>query len=601
MKQFIETKVSIRDALPLDAPKVRYPGFKQETVLLKKGTKRMKKGTPLPCDILLERDVEIILRDGTKIYADVFRPPHLDNVPSIMAISPYGKQLGGQWLDDVPFRAGVPQNATSRLERFEGPDPAYWVDKGYAIINPDARGSYMSEGIIQYFGTQYAEDGYDIIEWIARQEWSNKKVGMSGNSWLAISQWFIASLRPPHLCAIAPWEGLNDCLREIATRGGVPMPEFIEMLSNTFAGHNGIEDPVDFFIKHPTINEQWNDKIVNLSEITAPAYVVASYTNGIHTYGTLEGYQKISSTDKWLRIHNTGEWDDYYNPENIEDIRLFFDYYLNAKDNNWPQTPKVRLSVLNPGGKDIVNRPESEYPLARTELKKLYLDNNRHQMVDEQPENNKSVVYNSSYSRSRVIFKYKFSKTTEINGPIKVKIWASSLDSNDLDLHLKLTKLNKFGKKIISISLFEAASNGYIRASYRKLDENQSLDNKPFLAMDEIQKLKHGEIVPLEILLWPIGLHFNKGEYMQLTIRPYKSGNDRIASLPFGSSKLKIPRDTFTYDPNDKDIEFKTLGGNHKQIPESRKNVELPTDINTGKHAIYTGGEYDSYIIIPVV
>lgn len=125
----------------------------------------------------------------------------------IIAMSPYGKEIGSQWLDDTRNHAGIPMEATSGLQKFEAPDPAYWCNHGYAIINPDVRGSYNSEGIILFFGSDYGRDGADIIEWAAKQAWSNGKIGMSGNSWLAISQWFTAAQHPEHLAAIAPWEG----------------------------------------------------------------------------------------------------------------------------------------------------------------------------------------------------------------------------------------------------------------------------------------------------------------------------------------------------------------------------------------------------------
>lgn len=122
-------------------------------------------------------------------------------MPALLAWSPYGKEVGGQMLDDVPMRSGVPLSATSGLEKFEGPDPAYWVAHGYAVINPDKRGAYKSEGNILYWGHEDALDGRDVIEWIAGQDWSNGKVGMTGNSWLTVSQWFIAaenqSISPP--------------------------------------------------------------------------------------------------------------------------------------------------------------------------------------------------------------------------------------------------------------------------------------------------------------------------------------------------------------------------------------------------------------------
>ena len=197
--------VPVREAHPVTADRVRYPGFKPERLLLKKGSIRSKGYMPLPCDIIMERDVEIILRDGTKIYTDVFRPADDKKHSALLAVSPYGKEIGGQWLDDIPGRSGVPKSATSGLHKFEGPDPAYWCNHGYAVVNPDLRGANRSEGVILYFGHQYGIDGCDIIDWIAQQPWSNENVGMSGNSWLAISQWFVAAERPRNLKAIAPW------------------------------------------------------------------------------------------------------------------------------------------------------------------------------------------------------------------------------------------------------------------------------------------------------------------------------------------------------------------------------------------------------------
>lgn len=166
------------------------------------------------------------------------------------------------------------------MQKFEGPDPAYWVQHGYAIINPDVRGAYNSEGIILFFGSDYGRDGEDLIEWTAQQPWSNGKVGMSGNSWLAISQWFVAAQNPKHLAAFAPWEGLSDCYREVATRGGVVMPEFVKMLTDSFASTDdgGVEDCIAQ-LENPTIDKYWDDKAADLEAtvfITMPESLLKS-------------------------------------------------------------------------------------------------------------------------------------------------------------------------------------------------------------------------------------------------------------------------------------------------------------------------------------
>ena len=67
-----------------------------------------------------------------------------------------------------------------------------------------------------------AEDYYEVIEWAANQSWSNGNIGTNGVSYLAVTQWWVASLNPPHLKAMIPWEGLNDMYREVAFHGGIP-------------------------------------------------------------------------------------------------------------------------------------------------------------------------------------------------------------------------------------------------------------------------------------------------------------------------------------------------------------------------------------------
>jgi putative CocE/NonD family hydrolase len=72
------------------------------------------------------------------------------------------------------------------------------------------------------------EDCYDIIEAVAKYEWCNGAVGMAGNSWLGISQYFAAMAQPPSLKAIAPWEGYSDMYRDMVRRGGIPWTPFLK-------------------------------------------------------------------------------------------------------------------------------------------------------------------------------------------------------------------------------------------------------------------------------------------------------------------------------------------------------------------------------------
>lgn len=593
-----EMKVPLRKALPVDAPRVRYPGFNPDTLILKAGSVRREGAMPLPCDILLERDVPIRLRDGVTIYADVFRPVGDEACPALLAWSPYGKEIGGQMLDDVPMRSGVPLSATSGLETFEGPDPAYWVAHGYAIVNPDKRGAYMSEGNLLYWGHEDALDGCDVIDWIASQKWSNGKVGMTGNSWLTVSQWFIAAERPEHLAAIAPWEGFCDHYRESGTRGGIPAPEFPEMIAETFASAHGmLEDQPRMIVERPFMCDYWEDKAARVENIEIPAYVVASYTNSVHTHGSFAGFRRMASKEKWLRVHNTSEWFDYYTPENVEDLRRFFDHYLKGIDNGWEQTPRVRLSVLNPGGTDIVGRAEEDFPLARTQYHKLYLSAADSALLTSLPADQAVSEYQSDSARHEVTYRYRMERPTEITGYMKLHLWVSAPDHDDMDLAVRVEKLSRDGQPLPDRTGNLIAATGLMRVSMRQLDEARSTEAEPYYTFTTEQKLKPGEIVPVEIEIWPMGLYFDEGEILQLTVGAYQPAN---AAIPFGSASISVPRDGFTYMPGEP-VEMMTVGGNATQCADPAEVVVSPATHNAGRHRIYTGGEYDSYLYVPVI
>lgn len=593
-----EIKVPMRKALPVSADRVRYPGFRQETVVLQEGSVRREGAKPLACDILLERDVPIKLRDGVTIYADVFRPTDGKPCPAILAWSPYGKEIGGQMLDDVPGRAGVPVDATSGLEKFEGPDPAYWVNHGYAIVNVDKRGAYMSEGNLLYWGHEDALDGCDVIEWIASQNWCTGKVGMSGNSWLTVSQWFIAAERPEHLVAIAPWEGFCDHYRESGTRGGIPTPEFPEMIAETFSSAHGmLEDQPRMIVEEPLMCDYWQDKAARVENIEIPAYVVASYTNSVHTHGTFAGYRRMASKEKWLRVHNTQEWFDYYTPENVEDLRRFFDHYLKGVDNGWEQTPKVRLSVLNPGGHDIVGRAEEEFPLARTVYRKLYLSAADSTLLTALPEQENVNTYQSAADCHQVNYRYRMDKPTEITGYMKLHLWVAAPDNDDMDLSVRVEKLSKDGQPIPDRMGNRIVATGQMRVSMRQLDTLRTTEAEPYYPFTTVQKLKPGEIVPVEIEIWPMGLFFEKGEILQLTVGAYQPEK---AAIPFGSAHITVPKEDFTYMPGQQP-EMMTLGGNADECADPAEVVTSPATHNVGRHCIYTGGRYDSYLYIPEI
>ena len=143
------------------------------------------------------------------------------------------------------------------------------------------------------------------MEHIAGLDWCSGKVCLAGNSWLAMSQWFIASQQPPHLAAFAPWEGASDFYRDTLSRGGVSYPydAMWKVLEDAMVGKNKTESCYQMIEKYPLYNEYWEDKRAKLDKIITPAYVLASYSSALHTTGSLRAFRDIASKDKWCVIH----------------------------------------------------------------------------------------------------------------------------------------------------------------------------------------------------------------------------------------------------------------------------------------------------------
>jgi predicted acyl esterase len=529
-----------------DDPSGRYPGFAPGSEVVEGG-------------ILFERDVAVPLRDGVVMYTDIFRPEGATDIPAIVAWSPYGKRggTGTLILDDLPGRAGVPREAVSDLAKFEAPDPAYWCPRGYAIVNPDTRGAFKSEGDAHFWGTSQGRDGYDLVEWLAEQDWCNGRISFSGNSWLAIAQWFIAAERPPHLAAIAPWEGFSDFYRHSLFPGGIPEVGMIGWIQASHCGSGRLEDVVAMMERYPFPNAYWSDRTARLEDIDVPAYVVASWTNVIHTPGTFAAFRGIPSQDKWLRVHNTHEWPDYYRLENVEDLRRFYDRYLKGIDNGWESTPRVRIAVLDPGALDEINRPEDDFPLARAEQRKLFLDAVPGRLHQDPPAVEAETRY--AADEGQAVFTYTFTEDTEITGYLKLRLWVEAAGADDLDLFVVVQKLdeqgNLLGLHVPGPPLPQ--SRGWLRVSRRGLDEAASTPSEPVLAHAREQLLSPGEIVPVEIALTPISMRWHAGQQLRLIV----AGHNLTQAF-----------EPFQYQLR-----------------------------NRGEHVLHAGGRYDSHLMIPVI
>ena len=512
--------------------------------------------------MLIEYDAPVRLRDGVEIYVDVFRPEADTLAPVIVAWGPYGKHAPVKY--DIFPNHGVDPAWVSKYAGFEAPDPLYWTRHGYAVINVDPRGTWNSQGDATFYSAQEALDIYDLIEWAGTQPWSNGKVGMSGVSYLAIVQWRAAAEHPPHLAAINPWEGVSDRYREMAYHGGIPENRFGPMWRSRRVPYSNqrVEDTVTMYAEHPLWDAYWEGKTADLSQIEVPAYVVASWSDqGLHTRGTLEGFKRIRSKDKWLLVHGRKKWQFYYQPDNVERLRVFFDRFLKGIDNEVKQWPRVRLEVRDRFYAGEV-RDENEWPLARTRYEKLHLDASSLTLTTSPVAPESSLRYPATGAPAE--FVHRFTTTTELIGPMKLRLWVEADGADDMDLFVAVQKLDADGE-ILPFSFLNALEDGpvalgWLRVSHRELDEKRSTPEQPWHTHRNEQLLKAGEVVPVEIEIWPSGTRFAAGEQLRLVVQ----------------------------------------GSDIQHYPPGVVAMGHSVTRNAGTHVIHTGGRYDSHLLVPV-
>lgn len=559
---------------------IELPAPSPKTMVYPAGYRAIPTTMPLPCAMRHMHDVSIPMRDGARLYADVYLPDKEGTYPAIIGWTPFNKGPNPAGTQDGFQEVGMPDKGyISGFETFEGVDPAWWVDHDYAVVFVDVRGAYNSEGNGEYFGNgQDAEDGYDAIEWLARQDWCNGKCTMAGNSWLAIAQWYIAAKNPPSLACIAPWEGHGNMYRDEYMRGGIP--KFEGSRDYFCPGRGYQEDLKEMMRQNPCMNAYWESHCAPFEDIRVPVYAAASFTNWCHSNGTFDAFMRCGSEKKWLRVHNHVEWPDLYNYENSEDLCKFFDKYCKGIDNDWEDTPTVRLSVLDPGGTDIVGRPEESWPLARQQFKKLYLDASDMRLKDANPAGEASVSYESQgeilhfpthkeefdhdTGNCRVKFTCTIPLETEVTGYITLHTWVECVGHDDMDLFVRILNLDKDGNYLYHDCVWNTYSgpDNRLRVSLREVDMARSTAHTIEHTFRNPQPLKPGEIVPIDIQFWPTSQVFHAGEQLQLVIASY----DYLGFPPMGN--------------------------------DDRNRIK---NYNKGIHVIHTGGRYESWLELPII
>jgi predicted acyl esterase len=502
----------------------------------------------------IDWDVPIRADDGLVLRADVYRPDGEGKYPVILTYGPYAKGLAFQdgypsaWQRMVAEHPDVAYGSSNLYQSWEVVDPEKWVPEGYVCVRVDSRGAGRSSGFVDPFSPRETKDFYQCIEWAGVQPWSNGKVGLSGISYFGTNQWHVASLQPPHLAAICVWEGMADWYRDGTHHGGIVNTFWanwydMQVKSVQYGlGERGAKSRAngkwvcgdetlsdaelaknrcsfgDEIVAHPLDDDYHKARSPVWEKITVPLLTAANWGGqGLHPRGNFEGFVRSRSKDKWLEAHGIEHWTHFYTDYGRKLQLRFFDWFLKQKG-DWKNQPKVQLQIRHVD--KFVERHENEWPLARTQWTRLCLNNNHQLRFGKQNSRGASVTFDAMGDGVTFVSE-PLEKEMEITGPIACRLAISS-STEDADLFLVLRVFTPDLREVTFMGAIDPhtpIAQGWLRASHRKLDKKLSTEYRPYHTHDEIQKLKPGQPVELEIEILPTCIVVPAGYRLALSIR----------------------------------------------------------------------------------
>ena len=257
------------------------------------------------------------------------------------------------------------------------------------------------------------------------------------------------------------------------------------------------------------------------------------------------------------------EWPDTYNPDNLMELKRFFDRYLKNVHNGWEFTPRVRHDLMDAYGFDLIpNKEENEWPIARTEYKKLYLDAANNAICEEEVAEESELTYDPK-SDEPAVFEYTFEEDTELTGYFKLHLNLECRGYDNMDMFFWIKKFKANGEFVPVDCMKEPYRGawGYYRATRRELDPELSTDFQPVQAHKKDELMEEGQIYPCEIEIWPHSRIWHKGEKLRLEVTGHFIKSD-------------------WYEDG---------------------HMDFQDDNGDGIHVIHTGGQYQSYLQVPVI
>jgi len=494
------------------------------------------------------RIVNIRMSDGVDIAAAVYLPAKTGRYPTLFAASPY--RFDNNAAPAVPVF----------LWRETGPIEWY-LERGYAFVHMDIRGTGRSGGDYRYQCKREQRDLYEVIEWIAAQSWSTGKVGGIGQSYYARMQWFMGVQAPPHLAGIAPYDGNIDTYRASAYTGGIPgcFPSiWFEQTVRTTNQYpaQGPSRLVDWDYtlevrRHPTYDAFWRERAVaeRLHKIKMTVFSIAVWSKvDLHLNGNIVGFQRTRSDKKMLVFGSSNLFAavaDFSSVAFHERFMLpFYEWCLKGVRTSYVDEPAVRYFLT---GSETFLASNSWPPPARSH-EIMYLSGRKSGSVTSL--NDGSLEEAAPASEGKTEFRYPdkgwrlgsvgfgpdgrpdpvrrvltfcsspLPNDLDIAGPIKLVLYASS-SRTDTDFVVKLSEQMAQSAEDRAAKLqpqSRVVTKGWLRASHREIDRARSLKNAPWYTHTKPSALKPGKVYRFEIAVMPTAYRFKRGSRIRLEI-----------------------------------------------------------------------------------
>jgi predicted acyl esterase len=328
-------------------------------------------------------------------------------------------------------------------------------------------------------------------------------------------------------------------------------------------------------------DEFWEPRMPDLSKIDVPVLSAGNWGgHGLHLRGNIEGFLRAGTDQKWLEVHGREHWAEFYTDYGVDLQKRFFGHFLKDEETGWDDQPRVQLQVRHPG-EQFTERHEDEWPIARTDWNRFYLDAADSTLSAEQATRSESLTYDA-LGDGVTFLSDPLSSETEITGPISSKLFISS-DTKDADLFLVLRVFTPDLEEVTfqgALDPHKPIALGWLRASHRKLDERETTEWRPYHTHDEIQPLDPGEIYELDIEILPTSIVVPAGYRIGLSVR----GTD-----------YEYPGDTGGEIGN---IEGTMTGVGFNRHDDAR---DRPPETYGGDVTIHSGPEHPSSVLLPFV